>query len=229
MKSTIESLESIGLVDITRSNINVVGGASWSISFLDDATRIHQGNMPEFLTHSSLTGGSGKVPSIVVQETRKGTVKEVQSVVISAGGSSVNALSKFKLSFIGEETNDILALPAGGTTCLGSKYSKQIITSKTENTSGEGGDDTVSPLTTFVLLYGDYNSSPISANNGTCVDTASVISTVLMNLSPLNNITVSGKDSGLNDKGCVWIVSLLGVVGNPELLQGMRLFEKFQC
>ena len=40
-----------------------------------------------------------------------------------------------------------------------------------------------------------------------------------MHLSSLNNISVRGKESGLNDKAVFWIVSLLGVVGNHGLLQ----------
>jgi hypothetical protein len=59
----------------------------------------------------------------------------------------------FKLRFEGEETGDILALPLGGNTCLGSTKAKQIITTSTVDTSGAGGDDSVSHLTTFALIY----------------------------------------------------------------------------
>ena len=40
-----------------------------------------------------------------------------------------------------------------------------------------------------------------------------------MYLSSLNNISVRGKESGLNDNAVFWIVSLLSVVGDPGLLQ----------
>ena len=61
----------------------------------------------------------------------------------------------------------------------------------------------IGAISTRIELFLVYNSSPISVNNGTCVDKASVISTVLVHLSSLNNISVNWKEFGLTDKGCV--------------------------
>ena len=74
-------------------------------------------------------------------------------------------------------------------------------------------------ICTRTSLFLVYNSSPISVNNGTCVDKASVISALPMYSSSLNNISVRGKESGLNDNAVFWIVSLLSVVGDTGLLQ----------
>ena len=227
MKAALEALDTIGYVDVTRSDVNAVGGASWTISFLEDKFGTHRGNVPTLDVESFLSGGSGSAPGIVVEETRRGTVKEVQTVSIIAGGTTVNSLSSFKFKFGEEITNDILALPVGGTTCLGSTRAKQIISTSTEDTTGEGGDNTVSPLTTFVLTYEGHTTSPIKANSGTCADKAMIIADELMLLHPLNKVLVSGENSGVGDEGCVWVVSFLSVTGNPELLQGIVCLKLF--
>ncbi len=221
VKKSLEDLSSIGLVDVSRSEATVVGGYTWTISFVDDLNGTHVGDEEAFVAVSSLTGGSGVLPSITVEELRKGTVKEVQRISISAGGGvSVDPNSSFKLHFEGQTTNDILALPINATTCLGSKTAKQIITVSTEDTSTEGGDDTVSPHTQFELHYEDFKTQPIFANKNSCEDTALVIANALMQLPPLQTVSVVGQSSGLGDEGCIWEVSLLSATGNPDLLQG---------
>lgn len=222
MKGILQNLNSIGTVDISRSEVTPVGGYTWTISFLEDSTGTHRGDVPELVVISSLHGGSGIQPSIVVDEARKGTVKEVQRISIAAGGASVDPLSSFRLEFQGQSTENILALPLGGTTCLGSTVAKQLITTSTIDTSTAGGDDSVSPFTTFTISYKEFVTSPIHANAGPCSDAAGKIALELSKLPPLQNVVVHGKSTGAGDGGCEWEINLLSVTGNPDLMKGKK-------
>ena len=142
VKDELEGLSSIATVHVERTPLDIVGGCTWTISFLEDGSRLHRGDMPLLVVDSSLIGTPGESPTITVAEERKGTIKEVQTITVDGGsGVNVDPTSSFKLRFEGEETGDILALPLGGSTCLGSTKAKQIITSSTVDTSGVGGDD----------------------------------------------------------------------------------------
>ena len=220
MKKLLQDLNSIGEIDVSRSEKSVVGGYTWTISFLEDLAGTNYGDVTELQIVSNLFGGSGSEPTVKVEEVRKGTWKEVQRISISAGGLGVDPLSSFRLEFLGQTTNDILALPLGGTTCLGSTAAKQLIRTSTEDTSTGGGDDTVSPLTTFTITYKDYVTDPINAHIDSCTDTASKIAENLSMIPLLNRVQVSGKETDASDNGCEWEVTMLSVTGNPELLQG---------
>lgn len=237
VKGALEALSTVGDVDVARSPPDAVGGHSWTIRFLEDGARTHRGDLPVLGVTSALTAGagSGVVPTVTVTELRKGTSKEVQAITVAAGGPTVDPVSSFRLRFRGEETEDILALPLDGTTCLGSKTAKQVIRTSTEDTSGEGGDETVSLLTAFTLSYESYTTGRIKANSGTCADKASVIEEELGLLPPLYLVSVQGRSSGKGDEGCVWTVTFESVVGNPDLLQGentqtyIELLDLFSC
>lgn len=220
LKTILEKLGSIGTVDVERSLPSPVGGYTWTIYFRHDIYGTNRGDVMPLEVTSNLTGGSGFQPVIKVTEDRQGTWQEVQRIRISAGGAAVDPQSVFRLSFDGQSTNEILALPVGGTTCLGSKAAKQVITTSTEDTSSEGGDNTVSPLTFFVLSFGKYDTSPIPANNGTCDYTATLIARELVLLPSLHEVSVIGKSTNQEDDGCEWEVSLLSSVGNPDIMQG---------
>ena len=225
MKASLERIDSIASIDVSRSESTIVGGYTWTISFLEDSLGTHRGDLQEIQTVSFLSSGTKASPSIKIAEIRKGTYKKVQKIRTISGGASMDPLSTFKLRFNGESTGDILAIPVGGSTCLGATAAKQLITTSTEDTSAEGGDDTVSPLTTFIISYGAYKTNQITANSGTCQAKSFVIVNELMLLSPLKNVEVIGADSGLQDGGCVWTVSLLSIIGNPELFTGMSIFK----
>ena len=132
-------------------------------------------------------------------------------ISIVAGGEKVDPSSTFRLSFMGEPTNEILALPFGGSSCLGSTLAKQILTSTTENTSGEGGNSSVSPLTFFSLSYRSHKISNITANSGSCSKQALLIEKELELLPGLYDVIVSGSNSNKNDMGCVWIITFIFV------------------
>ena len=84
--------------------------------------------------------------------------------------------------------SDILVLPLGGNTCLGSTKAKQIITISTVDTSGVGGDDSILHFTNFVLLYEGPTMLSIMANGALCEDTSDVIAQELMRLPPLYEV-----------------------------------------
>ena len=217
----MEKLPNIANVTVSRTDLDIVGACVWSISFLKDSFGYHQGDLPLLGVISHLNGGSDSTPTITVSEVKKGTYQEVQTIKVIAGSGYVDSASSFKLKFGGESTNPILALPIEGTSCLGSTTAKQIITTSTEDTSGRGGDSSVSPLTFFVLSYKSYSTSLIQANGGSCEDTATKISYELASIPPLKEVTVLGLASGQNDGGCNWTITLLGVQGNPELFEGL--------
>jgi len=218
VKDELEALETIGSVNVERAPIDVVGGCKWTVSFLEDGSRLHRGDMPFILVESFLTGAPGQTPIIVVEEERRGTKQEVQTIAIDGNGKNVDQNSSFRLRFEGEETGDILALPFGGSTCLGSTTAKQVITTSTVDTSGVGGDESVSHLTSFSLTYDGYSTNPIMANNVSCEETATEISRELMLLPTLYDVAVSGSETIAGDEGCTWAVTFLGVMGNPELM-----------
>ena len=220
VKRLLEELSTIQKVDVSRSKVDSLGRTQWTISFLEDNEGTHRGDMPAFQLYSSLTSGSNVEPQLELLELRKGTYKEVQNISITAGNSYVDSDSKFKLKFKDEISNEIFALPINGTTCLGSTTAKQIITTSTVDTSGIGGDDTVSPHTSVVLLHKGARTSSIAINQKSCSETAIIIESQLAALPYLSQISVSGEDNGSDDGGCIWIVTFLGSTGNPELLQG---------
>ncbi len=218
VKEELEALSTIARVHVERTPLDIVGGCTWSVSFLEDGSRAHRGDMPLLVIGSSLIGTPDGSISIVVAEERKGTVKEVQTITVDGGGNNVDPTSSFRLRFEGEETGDILALPLGGNTCLGSTKAKQIITTSTVDTSDVGGDDSVSHLTSFALSYKGYITPKIMANGASCDDTSAIIAQELMQLPPLYEVSVSGSDTGIGDEGCLWVVTFLSAMGNPELM-----------
>lgn len=113
MIKELEALSSIARIHVERTPLDIVGGCTWTVSFLEGGSRLHRGDMLELVATSFLTGTPGESPSIVVTEERRGTIKEVQTVTVDAGGGNVDPTSSFRLRFEGEETGDILALPLG--------------------------------------------------------------------------------------------------------------------
>lgn len=219
MKFALESLSTVGNVKVSRSEESIIGGYTWFITFLKNPYEASStGDLPALSSLSQLTGGSGGAPTIKVKEIRKKTRQEVQTIRVLAGGDEVDPSSKFKLSFMGQSTAEIRALPLGREACLGSTSARQVITSSTEDTSDIGGDDSVSPLTKFRLMYQDYSTEKIDANFAPCPETSKKIQEELNKFPPLSEVTVSGGPSGANDGGCIWIVTFKGIDGNPDLL-----------
>jgi len=222
-KAAMEKLTKIGDIDVTQTGPSLLGGYTWTVSFLETKSLLNRGDVPDLAIISSLGGGSGYVPRITVDELRKGTSKEVQRISVLAGGASVDPSSAFRLSFMGESTNLIPVPVYNDSSCIGSTPAKQIITSTTEDTSDMGGDSTVSSRTSFSLSYRGEKTSMIKANDITCSETARSIEKELEMLPLLYDVDVSGSKSNQNDAGCIWIVTFVSVTGNPELLKGTGL------
>ena len=72
MKKALEALTTIGIVDVTRSDANYVGGYTWTVSFIENVIRLHQGDLPNFGFTSALISDSGLLPSASFAEVRKG-------------------------------------------------------------------------------------------------------------------------------------------------------------
>lgn len=70
------------------------------------------------------------------------------------------------------------------------------------DTSGVGGDDSVSHLTLFTLSYEGQTTSKIMANLEFCEETSNVIASELMSLPPLYEVDVSGMSTPSVDEGC---------------------------
>jgi hypothetical protein len=220
MKMRLQELASIGEVEVNRSKCSPVGGCTWTISFLDDLKGTNRGDMEEFTIISNLYSGSDLKPSIEVKEVQKGTFKEVQKISVLAGGLLVNPLTHFKLEFEGQITGDIQAAPLDGTSCLGSTLAKQVISTSTEDTSSIGGDNTVSRLTMFTIIYKGFETIPIHANIGNCTKTASTIKEELLLIPYFHEVQVFSKQSDKDDEGCEWEVIILSITGTPESFQG---------
>lgn len=87
VKKELEALSSIARIHVERTPLDIVGGCTWTVSFLEDGSRLHRGDMLELVATSFLTGTPGESPSIVVTEERKGTIKEVQTLLSMPGAA----------------------------------------------------------------------------------------------------------------------------------------------
>ena len=220
LKAAIENFDNIHNVAVSRSSVSIVGGYSWTVSFIDEETKSQRGDIPELKAHSSLFGGSGYPPTLTVGEFRKGTQQEVQVITIEAGDLTINSTSSFRIRFKGEVTNDINVLSLNGTTCSAIKAARQVITTSTDNLLIEGGDFAVSPLTQFSLVYHDVISERIFATSSSCDEVASHIKQALEAMPQFQHVSLSSNDGIAGRGSCRWEITFDDYLGNPDLLQG---------
>jgi hypothetical protein len=219
MKAAIENV-GFGEVVVHRSGPDFELGYSWTVSFIE-----LEGDV-EFieLDITDMTGDEAYAETV---ETRKGTIKEVQTITTFGGADNyVNSSTKFFLKFRGEKTGVIEANPnetsyANGVCDATAREVQQIKTS-TVDTYGAGGDDHVSSSLYFSLIFytqdGDaQETSPIYANpeGGDCEVVATSIETELENLENLEEVTVTWSDT-LDDESCTWRVTFDDQSGNLE-------------
>ena len=219
LKRVLEKFDHIHSVYVSRSNVDVVGGYTWTISYIDEETKDQRGDIPELIAHSSLSSGSEYLPTVGLDELRKGTKQEVQAISVHAE-NAIDPSSSFRLRFRGEVTNDINVLSLDGSACSGARVARQVITSSTENSSEEGGDDAISPLTQFSLVYANRTSERIFANLERCDEVALKIKNELEAMPEFQDISVSSEGAISGNGSCKWEVTFNGYLGNPELLQG---------
>jgi hypothetical protein len=222
VKDALEALSTVpeNSLSIARSSVDYEGGFTWTVSFLDTLGREHEGDLDLIEANGTALTGSGA--SIVVEENRKGTFKEVQTIELS--GANIAANSSFYLSFDGEVTDNI-SIPVGDA-CNSSVYEVQLFNITTEDTSSSGGDDTVSTLFEFQLSYGDESTSPIYANpkNGDCSSAASSIQYEIESLSAFDEVTVSYESHGYTE-GCAFRVTFNTFDGNVDTFSVQGIFN----
>jgi hypothetical protein len=243
MKGFLESLDSIpgGTLAVSRSgpdlqrgehfsnlrqpmsacaDVVVLGrraGYSWTVSFLEDYNRTHEGDLP--LMNVASNGLSGVSATVNITEHRKGSIKAVQYVSVSTAAAHVSNDSYFQLSFRNQSTKWIPAAPINGS-CDRRQQEVQTITASTIDTTGSGGDDTVSPLTQFTIVYGSYESAAIYANPsfGDCSIAAANIKSELQNWPEFYLVTVDYASTG-EDEGCIWTITFNSAAGNVPMLK----------
>ena len=119
----LEELPSIppGSVAVTRAGPDLQQGYTWTISFLPDDERTHEGDLPLLVVDGASDGLYGEGVRVAVQELSKGTVKAVQYISTSAAGgggalntsnsnsssNNSNATAQFRLRFKGAATGRI--------------------------------------------------------------------------------------------------------------------------
>lgn len=164
-------------------------------------------------------GLSGTGATVNITEVRKGTFKAIQYVSVSTTASSVSNDTEFQFQFKNQVTGWIPAAAVNGS-CNRRQQAVQTITSSTIDTTASGGDDTVSPFTTFTLIYDGEQSNAIYANPnfGDCSIAAAAIKSELQNWPEFYLVTVTYQSTG-QDEGCVWTITFNSAIGNIPKLQ----------
>jgi len=216
MKHALEAV-GCGEVDVHRSGPDFERGYVWTVAFLEQ-----EGDLPHVAVAFADAGSAGSAGDLYgvdakarVVETRKGTVKEVQTITTYGGADmSVNASTKFFLRFRGQVTGVIEASPNAsanpGDGCDATAREVQQIATATVDTFGAGGDDHVSRLLYFSLVYytqdgAAQETSTVEANplGGDCGAVASAIEGALEGLEALEEVTV-GWSASVDDESCIW-------------------------
>jgi hypothetical protein len=224
LKAALEAVGT-GEVSVHRNGPDFELGYTWTVSFLE-----HPGDLPLIGVAFSNDGGAGSDPTGVLQgagaharvvETRKGTVKEVQTISTFGGrDGGVNASTKFFLKFRGATTGVIEANANG--TCDATAREVQTISTSTVDTFGAGGDDHVSSLLYFSLVFYTQDgaaeeTAAVFANprGGDCSVSAAALETVLLQLDALEDVSV-GYSAPVDDESCTWKVTFNDQSGNLD-------------
>ena len=191
------------------------------MSFLQDYNRTHEGDVPLISAIANLTGDDTK---IMVDEARKGTLKEVQTVTVTQGSKQaiLDNNTAFTLTFGDEVTGPIPFAPSNTTgdwSCQRGTHEVQTLTIDTVDTIATGGDATVSSNLEFTLTYGDETTGKIVANpsNGDCSVAARDIRAELTALDAFFTVRVSNKALS-NTEGCEWSITFTSTSGNIDQL-----------
>lgn len=226
LKAALEAVGT-GEVSVHRAGPNFELGYAWTVSFLEregdlPLVGVAFGGSANGTTVSDPTGVLQGVDALArVVETRKGTVKAVQTISTFGGrDGGVNASTKFFLKFRGAATGVIEANVNG--TCDATAREVQTITTSTVDTFGAGGDDHVSSLLYFSLVFYTQDgaaeeTAAVFANpkGGDCSVGAAAIETVLLQLDALEEVSV-GYSAPVDDESCAWKVTFNDQSGNLD-------------
>ena len=90
--------------------------------------------------------------------------------------------------------------PAGGGNCSGSVSERQMISTRTTDTTESGGDNSVSPKLQFTISYGRETTVEIdAANDATCVAQAASNETALKGFTAFYDVTATAVSSDLSE------------------------------
>ena len=217
-KAALEDLNSIpaGTISVSRTGPDGELAYSWTVTFLSDYNRTHEGDLDPFVPDMSLLNGQDK--DVTVIDVRTGTWKEVQEIAVVAT-SSINSTTMMVLGFDNATTNMIPIRPSSGS-CVSGVTEVHTITSSTMDTTTSGGDDTVSGYLQFRIKYEDEVTSFINANpnfDGDCSVAASAIESELEKLTYFDDVLVTYVSTGIS-QGCVWTIDFVSSIGDLETL-----------
>ena len=213
-----------GAVSISRMGPDGQLGYSWSVSFLENYSKLTEGPQKLFVVNSQLTG---KGVSVKVAKVRVGSTKDVQMIAVStiSHNISVNHSTVMVLDYEGHRTIPIHLLPyANSTRCSSSVTEVQTISTSTSDTTRFGGDDDVSVYLMIRIQYRSEVSGLISVNpsgSGDCSVAAASISKALELFAAFDQVEVTGIRSGstLLQSACIWTVRFVSSIGDIDQLR----------
>ncbi|RHZ09977.1 hypothetical protein DYB37_000142 [Aphanomyces astaci] len=223
VKAALELIPGIGTVKVVRSGPDYQLGYTWTISFLTlkgpvSALGFTTGTLTETRSDSVVS------KAITVVRTRPGTTQAVQSIATTTTLTAVPVASTFQLQFtnngVTTTTGNIPANPMGDGTCMSTLTEIQRIKTSTVDTTNMGGDNLVSPLTFFQLVFTSrgvtQTTNRILANPsaGNCTVGAASIKAELEKLpGVVAPVTVSNVAT-TSTQSCQWDVTFTNNAGN---------------
>ncbi|RHZ10616.1 hypothetical protein DYB31_002620, partial [Aphanomyces astaci] len=227
VKAALELIPGIGTVKVVRSGPDYQLGYTWTISFLTlkgpvSALGFTTGTLTETRSDSVVS------KAISVVRTRPGTTQAVQSIATTTTLTAVPIASTFQLQFtnngVTTTTGNIPANPMGDGTCMPTLTEIQRIKTSTVDTTNMGGDNLVSPLTFFQLVFTSrgvtQTTNRILANPsaGNCTVGGASIKAELEKLpGVVAPVTVSNVAT-TSTQSCQWDVTFTNNAGNLNQL-----------
>ena len=233
MKELLEGLPNDvipkGSIAVSRTGPNGEKQYTWTVTFLNNYQRTHEGNLMPFDADFTALTPNGEA-EVVVDELRKGTRKDVQTMTVSAAGGTIPDDRMMTLNFRNETTvpfrfhyDDSLGNPS----CDSIVTEQQKITSSTLNTetTQSQGDGEVSTNLEFRLVYSTpyitETTGWIKANPLGTVDCSTAqgdIETELEKFTVFSDVIVTSSSAGVS-MGCEWTIDFVSSIGDIPLLQ----------
>jgi len=244
-KSALESMSNnvfpAGTISVSRTGPDGQKGYSWTVTFLQDYARTHEGSLNYF--QYSVASLSGSTPLISIAKVRDGTFKHIKKLDITSminpqpsGWLSDNALLSLQIveggvNYYAPNISFVTSTSPYQTICDGPQPEVQYI-----DTTAPTGDYKVSQFLQLKLRYLTQETPWIYANKTTsngCTIAAAEIGRQLSKFPSFNQVTVTatateGTTTTINSNSvvipansqtCKWAVTFTGAIGNIPLLQ----------
>jgi hypothetical protein len=239
VKNALEKLDTIpkGTVAVSRSGPSGELEYTWTVTFLTDFNRTHEGDLELIIPNYNTTlTGDNSVVTVAELKNRKGTIKEVQQIgVILPYNDAINTTTMMKLQFRNQSTVPIYLYYNGTTdsTCSSAVTEVQTITSSTVDRVGtvSQGDSEVSTYLQFRIKYStplttkvtDWIYANPSSDPGNCDIPRAMIESELEKFSSgsfslFDDVVVNAKSTGVS-MGCTWTLNFVSSIGDIQLLQ----------